>query len=106
MYAALASQKNYLSLYLMNVYGDTATEEWFAERYRASGKKLDMGKSCLRFKGLEDLPLDVVGEAIARTPVNDFIEHYEASRHMVKFRRCINYRLVIPAKAGIHQTLK
>ena len=77
---ALASQKNYMSLYLMNVYGDPETERWFVEEYRASGKKLDMGKSCVRFKGLEDLPLDLVGRAIARTSVDEFIGMYEASR--------------------------
>ena len=49
-YAALASQKNYVSLYLMNVYGDQETERWFLDRYKASGKRLDMGKSCVRFK--------------------------------------------------------
>lgn len=79
--AALASQKNYFSLYLMNVYGDPETERWFVEEYRASGKKLDMGKSCVRFKRLDDLPLDLVGRAIARTPVDDFIRLYEKSRH-------------------------
>ena len=77
---ALASQKNYMSLYLMNVYGDPETERWFVEEYRASGKKLDMGKSCVRFKGLEDLPLDLVGRAIARTSVDEFIGMYESSR--------------------------
>lgn len=79
--AALASQKNYFSLYLINVYGDPETERWFVEEYRASGKKLDMGKSCVRFKRLDDLPLDLVGRAIARTPVDDFIRLYEKSRH-------------------------
>ena len=80
MYAALASQKNYMSLYLTNVYGDDGTREWFVERYRASGKKLDMGKSCVRFRNLDRLPLDLVGEAIAMTSVDDFIAIYEASR--------------------------
>ena len=80
MYAALASQKGYISLYLMNIYSDRETEAWFTERYRASGKRLDMGKSCVRFKRLENLPLDLVGEAIARTPVNDFLGRYKASR--------------------------
>ena len=79
-YAALASQKNYMSLYLMNIYGDQEVEHWFIERYRASGKKLDMGKSCVRFKKLDDLPLDLIGEAIARTSVLYFIQRYEASR--------------------------
>ena len=77
-YAALASQKNYMSLYLMNIYGDPETQQWFVDEYRASGKKLDMGKSCVRFNKLEDLPVDLIGEAIARTSVGDFIKLYEA----------------------------
>ena len=78
--AALASQKNYISLYLMNVYGDPATEKWFTERYEASGKKLDMGKSCVRFKKLDDLPLDLIGEVIAKTSVDEYIRRYEAAK--------------------------
>ena len=79
-YAALASQKHYMSVYLMNVYGDPDSEQWFVEQYRASGKKLNMGKSCVRFKKLDDLPLDLIGRAIARTPVDAYIEVYEAAR--------------------------
>ena len=79
MYAALAAQKNYMSLYLMNVYADKETERWFVERYRASGKKLTMGKSCVRFKRVDDLPIDLICDAIARTPVAEFIKRYEAS---------------------------
>ena len=78
--AALASQKNYMSLYLMSVYSNKETEQWFLERYRASGEKLDIGKSCVRFRRLEDLPLDLVGKVIARTSVEGFIGNYEASR--------------------------
>jgi len=77
--AILASQKNYMSLYLMTVYGDAATAEWFRAAYAASGKKLDMGKSCVRFKKLEDLPLDVIGQVIARVPARVYIEQYEAA---------------------------
>ena len=79
-YAALASQKNYMAVYLMNVYGDPATEHWFTEQYRASGMKLDMGKSCVRFKKLDDLPLDLIGQTIALTPVDKFIKRYETAR--------------------------
>ena len=79
-YVALASQKHYVSLYLMHVYGHPETEEWFHERYRASGKTLDMGKSCVRFRAVEDVPLDLVGEVIARYSVDDFLARYEASR--------------------------
>ncbi len=78
--AALASQKRHLSLYLNNVYGDPGTEAWFKERYAASGKKLDMGKSCLRFRHVDDLPLDVIGETVARTSVDDFVAYYERAR--------------------------
>ena len=80
-FAPLASQKNYMSLYLMNVYSDEVVERWFVDRYKDSGKRLDMGKACVRFKSLQDLPIDLVGEAIALTPVDRFIERYEMSRN-------------------------
>ena len=79
---ALASQKNYMSVYLMNVYGDQETAQWFEEEFRASGKKLNMGKCCVRFKRPEDLPLDLIGKAVARTSVDGFIEVYEKARGM------------------------
>ncbi|HEX2221270.1 MAG TPA: DUF1801 domain-containing protein [Candidatus Limnocylindria bacterium] len=78
--AALASQKSYMSLYLNNVYGDAETERWFRERWAATGKKLHMGKSCVRFRKLEDLPLDLIGETIARTPLDEYLRRYEAAR--------------------------
>jgi len=80
-YISLASQKNYMALYLMNVYSNKEIESNFKDRYIASGKKLDMGKSCVRFKKLEDLPLDLIGETIAMTSVDDFISVYEESRN-------------------------
>ena len=79
-YAALASQKNYLSVYLMNVYGDPEIERWFTERYRATGKRLDKGKSCVRFRKLDDVPLDLIAEAVAMTSVESYVRLYEASR--------------------------
>jgi hypothetical protein len=78
--AALASQKRYISLYLNSVYGDRATEAWFRERYAATGKKLDMGKSCLRFTRADDIPLDLIGETIARAHLDSFLAHYRAAR--------------------------
>jgi hypothetical protein len=72
-YASLGSQKNHMAIYLYTVYGHKETEEWFRKAYAASGKKLDMGKSCVRFRKLEDLPLDVIGQVIARTPVKDYV---------------------------------
>jgi hypothetical protein len=76
--AGLAAQKNYHALYLMSVYGDLATEAWFKTAFKKAGKKLDMGKSCVRFKKLDELPLDVIGEAIARLPVEKLIARHDA----------------------------
>lgn len=80
MYIALASQKQYISLYLTNVYGDESVERWFKERYLATGKKLNMSKSCVRFRKLDDLPLELVAEVVARTPLDEFVNIYQASR--------------------------
>ena len=77
---ALASQKQYMALYLNTVYGDRQLSDWFRARYAASGKRLSMGKSCVRFRSLDDLPLDVIGETIAKVPLDRFIEHYQATR--------------------------
>ena len=74
--AALASQKRHYALYLNAVYGDAETERWFRGRWAATGKRLDMGKSCVRFRRLEDLPLDVIAETFARTSVEGFVERY------------------------------
>jgi len=82
--AALASQKRHMALYLNNVYGDEGTREWFTAAYEASGKRMDMGKSCVRFRRLDNLPLDVIGQAIARTSVHDFLSFYEAARSKTK----------------------
>ena len=78
--ASLAAQKNFMSLYLMSVYGNKETEKWFKQSFEERGKKLDMGKSCVHFKKVDDLPLDVIGETIARVPVKELISLYEASR--------------------------
>src|SRR5205085_2886790 len=77
-YAGLASQKNYMSLYLMSVYGDEKQAEAFKKAWTKTGKKLDMGKCCIRFKKLDDLPLDVIGRTIKSVPVKKYIKHYEA----------------------------
>ncbi|MGI9604046.1 MAG: DUF1801 domain-containing protein [Acidimicrobiales bacterium] len=80
MYAALASQKNHMAVYLSNVYADEPSLDWFRAAYLATGKKLDMGKSCVRFKTIDQLPLDVIADAVARTPVDEFVALYEAAR--------------------------
>lgn len=79
-YAALAAQKNYNSLYLMSVYGSREHEKKLREGFAKAGKKLDMGKSCIRFQSADDLPLDVIGELIASMPVDTWIAIFESSR--------------------------
>jgi uncharacterized protein YdhG (YjbR/CyaY superfamily) len=78
--AGFASQKQYMALYLLTVYGDPKLEKWFKAAYAKSGKKLDMGKSCVRFKSIDELPLDVVAETIRKVSVEDYIDTYEATR--------------------------
>ena len=78
--AALASQRQYISLYLNNVYGDPETERWFRDRWAETGKPLNMGKSCVRFRRLEDIPLDVIGEVISRTDVDTYLRRYREAR--------------------------
>jgi len=78
--ASLANQKRHMALYLMGVYGDEGNQAWLREQWATTGKKLDMGKSCLRFRSLDDLDLAIVAAAIARTPVDALITQYERSR--------------------------
>lgn len=77
-YAALASQKNHMAVYLMCTYQTEGGEQWIRDQYQARGMKLDMGKSCIRFKKVEQLALDVIGEALGRMTTAGFIANYEA----------------------------
>ena len=94
-FAGLASQKNHMSLYLMCVYGDTDHSKWFQDAWARTGKKLDMGKACVRFKKLDNLSLDVIAEAIRRVPARNYIAHCEAAVKAVKQRGASD-----PDKAG------
>ncbi|MGI9607707.1 MAG: iron chaperone [Acidimicrobiales bacterium] len=76
MLAGLASQKNHMAVYLSTVYASEERGADFTERYRATGKKLDMGKSCVRFTKLDNLPVDLIGTVIADTSLDDFLEIY------------------------------
>ena len=71
--ACLASQKGHMSLYLMGVYADPARRRRFEQAFKKAGKKLDMGKSCVRFKRVEDLPLHVIGDTIASISLEDYL---------------------------------
>jgi hypothetical protein len=79
-YVALASQKNYCSLYLMSAYANPSERRELEAGFRKAGKKLDMGKSCVRFRSLDDLPLDAIGELIAKVPPEKYLAWYEKSR--------------------------
>ena len=76
--AALASTKSGYSLYLMCTYMDPKLDKWFKAGFAKAGKKLDMGKACVRFKALDDLPLELVGQVIAKVSVDEYIARYEA----------------------------
>ena len=77
--AALAANKAYNTLHLMGAYGDSKQREFLREEFTKRGKKFDMGKACLHFKTLDDLPLDVIGEAIQRFPASTLIAMHEAA---------------------------
>jgi uncharacterized protein YdhG (YjbR/CyaY superfamily) len=80
MYAALASQKKHMAVYLSGIYTDDEARQAFEAKYKATGKRYDVGKSCVRFRKLEDLPLSLIGESIAALSVEAFIEVYEGAR--------------------------
>ena len=80
MYVALASQKNHMSVYLMGCYMSPEIRKKFENAYKQSGKKFAAGKSCIRFKKEEDLPLELIGKTIGSMSVEQFIENYLLSR--------------------------
>ena len=83
-YAALASQKGYASLHLMAVYGSAELRRRLQDGFRQAGKRLDMGKACIRFRQSGDLALDVIGEIIASVPMATYIAVAEAARQRRK----------------------
>jgi uncharacterized protein YdhG (YjbR/CyaY superfamily) len=80
MYAALASQKRHMALYLTGIYMDNDSRQRFEKAYRATGKRYDVGKSCVRFRTLEDLPLDLIGESIGAYGVEEFVAGVKEAR--------------------------
>jgi len=73
----LASQKNHMAFYLMCCYGDSQLKAWFEKAWKDTGKKFDMGGGCVRFKKLEDVPLEVIGQLVASQPVDVYIRRIE-----------------------------
>ena len=80
MYAALALQKNYVSVYLTGIYMDDDARQEFETAYKATGKRYDAGKSCVRFRKLEDFPLLLIGESIASLEVEEFVKRIKEVR--------------------------
>ena len=78
-FAGMASQKGHMSVYMMCLYGETPHAEWFKKAWAKTGKKLDMGKACIRFKRVEDLALDVIAETLRRVPVAEYLRIYQKS---------------------------
>ena len=85
--AALASQKQHMSVYLSGIYGSETLRASFEDAYRATGKRFDVGKSCVRFRRLDDLPLDVIGDAIAACSMEQFIAMHDAAASLRKSKR-------------------
>lgn len=82
-FVALASQKSGMVLHFLCFYGHPTLSTWFTSEYKKSGKKLDMGKGCVRFKSLEDLALDVVGRTVARVSAEEHMANYQAARALI-----------------------
>jgi uncharacterized protein YdhG (YjbR/CyaY superfamily) len=82
MYAALASQKSHMAVYLTGIYMDDRARQEFEEAYEATGKRLDVGQSCVRFRKLDDLPLGLIGETIGSVGVDEFIDRYQVGRRV------------------------
>jgi uncharacterized protein YdhG (YjbR/CyaY superfamily) len=86
-YAGLASQKNHMAVYLTGIYADEAARAQFEAAYRATGKRFDVGKSCVRFRKLDDLPLALIGESVAAFGVDAFIAQAEKAHPSRKDKR-------------------
>ncbi len=102
-FAGLASQKNYMSLYCMSMYDDGGDLSWFQKEWKKTGKKLDMGKCCIRFKRADDLALGLIGEAIKRMPVERWIEFYESEIRDSRKRTTKGTKKAAKPKALVNQ---
>ncbi|MBR9919799.1 MAG: DUF1801 domain-containing protein [Bacteroidetes bacterium] len=79
-FISLASQKNFIAVYHMGVYANEALHKWFVSEYPNHAKrKLDMGKSCLRLKKMEDIPYELIADLVSRMSPQDWIDLYEAN---------------------------
>ena len=98
--ASLGAQKNHMALYLLGVYGSKKVETWFRKAFADAGKKLDMGKSCVRFTKLDALPLSVIGEVITKVPPKALIEAHDAV-HGAKLKKSAAVKKAAVKKAAV-----
>ena len=78
-FIGFANQKNFIALYHMGIYGDSNLMNWFISEYPKHAKyKLDIGKSCIRFKKMDDIPFDLIGQLLSKMTVSDWIKQYES----------------------------
>lgn len=87
LYAALASQKNHMAVYMSGIYMYQDLRQDFENKYKATGKKFDAGKSCVRFKKLDDLPIDLIGDSIATIPMKDFVNKVKTAHSPQKSKK-------------------
>ena len=80
MYAALANQKNHMAVYLTGIYMNEDRRNEFEQAYKNTGKRYDVGKSCVRFRSLDDLPLPLIGNSIKAMKMDEFVERSRAIR--------------------------
>jgi Domain of unknown function (DU1801) len=86
-YAGLAAHKDHLSVYLTGAYADPVVAKSIKDGFKKAGKKLDMGKSCIRFRAADDLALDVIGKAVAAVPPDAFVKQYEKARTQARKKK-------------------
>src|SRR3954469_19999017 len=99
MLAALGAHRKLMTVYLMSVYEDSKIRSEFQIAYKRTGKKLNMGGCCVHFKQLDDLPLDLVGDTIAKVAVDEYVERYEKSRAKMKSKKTVTKKTTTKKKA-------
>jgi len=107
-YASLAAQKNYYALYLMSAYTSPQAGKSFREAYEATGKKLDMGQSCVRFKRAEDLPLHVIGDTIASIGMDEYVAELRGvdAKRKTRPRPAAKKKIAAKKKAAAKKTAR
>ena len=105
-FVGLASQKNHMAFFGFCIYMDEALKNRFVEDWKKTGKKLDMGKSCVRFKKLEDVPLKVIGDAVKRVPMKKYIKQYEEQLQQTSTGKKVSKKRAATKKTAMKKAAK